>query len=78
MSSFSTLTLGDFLAATASKAPTPGGGAVAGVTVALGAALGQMVIEYTLGKKRFAEHAALHQTVISVAGTEALACCAKA
>ncbi len=61
MSSFRTLPLGDFLAATASKSPTPGGGAVAGVTVALGAALGQMVLEYTLGKKRFAEHAGAHE-----------------
>ena len=38
----------DFVAATASKEPTPGGGAIAALTAATGAALAEMV---ALGKK---------------------------
>ncbi|MEZ6233934.1 MAG: cyclodeaminase/cyclohydrolase family protein [Phycisphaerales bacterium] len=40
----------------AAKAPTPGGGAVAGIVGALGCALGEMVVAYSLGKKSMAEH----------------------
>lgn len=69
MTSFRTLPLAEFLAATASKSPTPGGGAVAGVTVALGAALGQMVLEYTLGRKRFAEHTEAHEAARAALAT---------
>ncbi len=53
----------EFLAATAAKTPIPGGGSVAGVVGALGAALGEMVLAFTQGKKKYAqfeaEHAAL-------------------
>lgn len=53
----------EFLAATASKTPIPGGGSVAGVVGGLAAALGEMVLAFTRGKKKFAEfeseHAAL-------------------
>jgi methenyltetrahydrofolate cyclohydrolase len=38
------------------KTPTPGGGAVASMTVALAAALAQMVLNYSLGKKSLAAH----------------------
>ena len=38
-----TLTVQDFVTAAASEAPTPGGGAVAAVTAATGAALAEMV-----------------------------------
>ena len=41
----------DFVAATASKAPTPGGGAIAALTAATGAALAEMVANLTFGKK---------------------------
>jgi formiminotetrahydrofolate cyclodeaminase len=54
--------LNDFLAALADRTPTPGGGAVAGVTLALAAALGEMVIAYTLGKPRYAEHDAAQRS----------------
>ncbi len=46
----------DFIDATAAKSPTPGGGSVAGVVGALGAALGEMALNFTRGKKKFAEH----------------------
>lgn len=46
----------DFAAATAAKTPTPGGGSVAGVVGALGVALGEMTLNFTKGKKKFAEH----------------------
>jgi len=49
------LPLHQFLAQTAAKTPTPGGGAVACVTGALAAALGQMVVNYSVGKKNLAE-----------------------
>ena len=38
-----TLTVQDFVTAAAYEAPTPGGGAVGGVTAASGAALAEMV-----------------------------------
>ena len=41
----------DFVAATASKEPTPGGGAIAALTAATGAALAEMVANLTFGKK---------------------------
>jgi methenyltetrahydrofolate cyclohydrolase len=54
--SFADLSVRDFLSQTAAKQPTPGGGAVAGVCGALAAALAQMVVSYSLGKKNLAEH----------------------
>lgn len=47
---------GDFLEQLAAKTPTPGGGAVASAVGALGAALGDMVLAYSVGKKSLAEH----------------------
>ena len=43
----------DFVAATASKEPTPGGGAIAALTSATGAALAEMVANLTFGKKGY-------------------------
>jgi formiminotetrahydrofolate cyclodeaminase len=40
-----------FLAATASKQPTPGGGAVAALCGATAAAIGEMVLNYSIGRK---------------------------
>jgi len=49
-------TVREFIAAAGSKTPTPGGGSVAGVVGALGTALGQMVLNFSKGKKSLAEH----------------------
>ena len=43
----------EFLDRTASDEPTPGGGSVAALVGALGAALGCMVCRFTVGKKKF-------------------------
>jgi len=45
----------EFLDALASSAPAPGGGSVAALSGALGAAMVSMVCNLTLGKKRYAE-----------------------
>ena len=50
----------EFLAATAAKQPTPGGGSVAGVVAGLGVALGEMALNFTKGKKKYAEHEAFY------------------
>lgn len=57
--------LGDFLKDVAAKSPTPGGGAVAAVTAALAAALGQMVLRYSQGKKLLQDHAATHDEALA-------------
>lgn len=46
----------DFLNALASKSPTPGGGSVVPIIGAFGAALGQMVVAYSVDRKSLAEH----------------------
>lgn len=48
--------LNDLLAQVAAKTPTPGGGAVASIAAAIAAALAQMVVSYSLGKKSLAAH----------------------
>lgn len=47
--------LNDFLSELASDSPTPGGGSVAALAGALGAALGSMVCNLTVGKKKYAD-----------------------
>lgn len=47
------MTMEAFLKELSSKQPTPGGGGVAGLAGAFGSALGEMVINLTLGKKRY-------------------------
>lgn len=44
-------TISDFLAATAAKQPAPGGGAVAALCGATAAAIGEMVLNYSIGRK---------------------------
>jgi formiminotetrahydrofolate cyclodeaminase len=44
-------TIDQFLTATAAKQPTPGGGSVAALAGALAAAIGEMVLNYSIGKK---------------------------
>jgi methenyltetrahydrofolate cyclohydrolase len=56
MSDFLQMSLSDFLAATAAKQPTPGGGSVAALSGALAASLASMALHYTVGKKAFATH----------------------
>jgi formiminotetrahydrofolate cyclodeaminase len=65
---FEHLTLQQFLAATAAKQPTPGGGAVAGACGALAAALGHMVVAYSIGKKQLVQH----QTLLTNASSRLL------
>lgn len=50
------LRIGEYLDRTASKEPTPGGGGAAAVVGALAAALGEMVLAYSVGRKGSAEH----------------------
>jgi formiminotetrahydrofolate cyclodeaminase len=59
------LSVRDFTAATAAKTPTPGGGSIAGVVGSLAAALGEMSLNFTRGKKAFA---AQEETLAAVAG----------
>ena len=49
-------TIKDFLDATAAKQPTPGGGSVTALAGALAAAMGEMVLNYSVGKKDLAQH----------------------
>ncbi|MCA3005337.1 MAG: cyclodeaminase/cyclohydrolase family protein [Planctomycetaceae bacterium] len=56
MNDLATAPIGAFLDGLAAKTPTPGGGAVAALTGATAAALGQMVLAYSIGKKDLAEH----------------------
>lgn len=53
----------DFIAATAAKTPTPGGGSVAGLVGALATALGEMSLNFTRGKKAHSEHEDLYATL---------------
>ena len=51
-----TTTIETFLEAAAAKQPTPGGGSVAALAGALAAAMGEMVVNYSVGKKGLEEH----------------------
>lgn len=53
-----------FLSATAAKQPTPGGGAVAALVGATGAAIGEMVLNYSIGRKTSAPFDAELTTVL--------------
>lgn len=52
----STASIAEFLSAAAAKQPVPGGGAVAALAGALAASMGEMVLNYSVGKKDLAEH----------------------
>ncbi len=60
--SFADLTLRGFIGSIAAKTPAPGGGAVASAVGAIAAALANMVVSYSIGKKNLASHDALHQS----------------
>ncbi len=49
------LTVRDYVVDLASKKPAPGGGSAAALVGALGAALGEMVANFTTGKKKYAD-----------------------
>lgn len=53
-------TINAFLDSLGSKEPTPGGGALSGIVTALSTSLGTMVLAYTKGKKKYADHESLH------------------
>lgn len=53
---FAAIPFDELLASIGAKTPTPGGGAVASAVGALGAALGSMVVAYSVGKKSLAAH----------------------
>jgi formiminotetrahydrofolate cyclodeaminase len=53
--------VGEYLDRLAAAVPVPGGGAVAGITLAQANALGSMVVGYAIGKSKFAAHDAAHR-----------------
>lgn len=55
MSTTAEMTLGDFSSALAAQTSTPGGGGAAAVAGSMAAALLSMVINFTLGKKKYAD-----------------------
>ena len=61
------LTIREFLNSVASKEPAPGGGSVAALMCANGAALIAMVARLTVGKKAYAEYNQLMQEIITKA-----------
>jgi formiminotetrahydrofolate cyclodeaminase len=48
--------IGTFLDAAAAKQPTPGGGSVTALVGALAAAMGEMTVNYSIGKKGLEQH----------------------
>src|SRR5947209_10676494 len=50
-------TIQGFLDAAAAKQPAPGGGSVTALVGALAASMGEMVLNYSVGKKDLAAHA---------------------
>ena len=64
----SDITPNAFVEAVASKEPTPGGGSVAALAGALGAALAQMVAGLTTGRKKYADVSDQAQMILNQAG----------
>ena len=60
-----TIAIGDFLESVGAKSPAPGGGAVAAVVMGLSAALGRMVVNYSVGRKALAEYATDHERALT-------------
>jgi formiminotetrahydrofolate cyclodeaminase len=58
-------TIEKFLEELAAKKPTPGGGAVAAIAGALSTAMGEMVLNYSVGKKGLESHQEKLKTILS-------------
>jgi formiminotetrahydrofolate cyclodeaminase len=58
-------TIGQFLDAAAAKQPAPGGGSVAALVGALSASMGEMVVNYSVGKKGLEAHQDELKTVLN-------------
>jgi formiminotetrahydrofolate cyclodeaminase len=58
-------TLAQFLDATAARQPAPGGGSVTALVGALGAAIGEMVLNYSIGKKGLEAHQETLRTALA-------------
>lgn len=72
--SFGATTVSELLDAVAARQPTPGGGAIAALTVAMAASLGEMVLRYRIGRTDAAAHDALHgETLESLGGLRSTA-----
>jgi len=61
-----TTSIEKFLEAAAAKQPTPGGGSVSALAGALAAAMGEMVVNYSVGKKGLEAHSAKLQSALAV------------
>ena len=61
------LSVKEFVEKLGSGDPTPGGGGSSALNAALGIALTKMVTEFTVGKKRYAEHNELNERVLKEA-----------
>ena len=61
-------TIGSWLDDLASGAPAPGGGAVAAMHAAMGAALVSMVCELTIGRPKYAQHEPTMRAALAEAG----------
>lgn len=68
------LTIPQFLEATASDAPVPGGGSVSALCGSLGAALGTMVCRLTLGRKKYAEHQDTIMEILDIVPSTSRSC----
>ncbi len=60
--------IGDFLNAAAAKQPAPGGGSVTALVGALAAAMGEMTVNYSVGKKGLETHQAELAKVLAELG----------
>lgn len=61
-------TCSEFVEVLASKAPVPGGGGAAALVGSIGMALGSMVCNLTIGKKKYAEYEVHVKEILSRAG----------
>ena len=65
---FGARTMSELLDAVASRQPTPGGGAIAALTVAMAASLGEMVLRYRIDRTDAAAHDSLHGEALESLG----------
>jgi len=58
-------TISAFLVAAAARQPTPGGGSIAALAGAMAASMGEMVMNYSVGKKGLEAHRAALETALA-------------